>query len=562
MARGIGRIRQSPLLFVPGLMFAISAAAFAQDLSNPRCMSCHEKEAVVDAAALQSSVHAKNDCVECHSDVEELPHPPKLKRVGCGKCHAEAAGQFGRSIHRELARQNVPDTPTCATCHGTHDIARVTDIRSRVHHLQIDHTCLKCHAQVDVTRRHPKMPSPEFAVHYEGSVHGRAVHLKGLVVAATCSNCHGHHDMRPKSDPQSSVHPANVPTTCKTCHVGIYESWMESAHGRRWAEKKDGPVCTTCHSAHEIRDPTESVFRIRTPENCGGCHKEESSTYRDTFHGKATSLGFAVAATCSDCHTPHRNLPKEDAASSVHPERLVATCGRCHKGADASLVRYDPHLDVTNDKRSPVAFYVHHGMVWLLAVVFGFFGVHTALWIQRVIVALLRKEMSTERHGGPYVRRFSFLTVVLHVTVVISFLILVSTGIPLRYHESGWAHRIVDILGGIEVTRFFHRLCAVGSFGYAVTHVGWLAFQVLWRRKTGLLFGPDSLVPRLKDVADLWRNVRWFLYLGKPPQFGRWTYFEKFDYFAVFWGLPVIGISGLMLWFPGVFSRFLPGDAL
>ena len=70
------------------------------------------------------------------------------------------------------------------------------------------------------------------------------------------------------------------------------------------------------------------------------------------------------------------------------------------------------------------------------------------------------------------------------------------------------------------------------------------------------------MVPQLKDFTDFFASIRHFLYLGKRPGADRWTYFEKFDYFAVFWGVLIIGVSGSMLWFPGFFTAFLPGWTL
>lgn len=73
------------------------------------------------------------------------------------------------------------------------------------------------------------------------------------------------------------------------------------------------------------------------------------------------------------------------------------------------------------------------------------------------------------------------------------------------------------------------------------------------------LFGPDSLCPNLRDIKDVVGMVRWFLFMGPKPTFERWTYWEKFDFIAVFWGMFAIGGSGLMLWFPEFFGTFLPG---
>jgi cytochrome b subunit of formate dehydrogenase len=76
---------------------------------------------------------------------------------------------------------------------------------------------------------------------------------------------------------------------------------------------------------------------------------------------------------------------------------------------------------------------------------------------------------------------------------------------------------------------------------------------------SGILWGPDSMVPQPQDVFDILNHFKWFFGQGPRPQFDRWTYWEKFDYWAVFWGMFIIGGSGLLLWFPVFFARFLPG---
>jgi cytochrome b subunit of formate dehydrogenase len=80
-------------------------------------------------------------------------------------------------------------------------------------------------------------------------------------------------------------------------------------------------------------------------------------------------------------------------------------------------------------------------------------------------------------------------------------------------------------------------------------------FKRLWR----VLFGPDSMMPTWQDWKDFVAHNKWFFGKGPKPQFDRWTYWEKFDYFAVFWGVAIIGASGLVMWFPEFFTRFLPG---
>jgi cytochrome b subunit of formate dehydrogenase len=99
------------------------------------------------------------------------------------------------------------------------------------------------------------------------------------------------------------------------------------------------------------------------------------------------------------------------------------------------------------------------------------------------------------------------------------------------------------------------------TFAYFGIHI-WDLFRqkrdagVSWWR---FLTGPNSMLPRRKDWDDLKGTFRWFIGLGPRPAYGRWTYWEKFDYFAVFWGVAIIGTTGLILWFPEFFTRFLPG---
>jgi cytochrome b subunit of formate dehydrogenase len=132
----------------------------------------------------------------------------------------------------------------------------------------------------------------------------------------------------------------------------------------------------------------------------------------------------------------------------------------------------------------------------------------------------------------------------------------------LRFHYADWPRHLLHLIGGLEVTRFLHRSFAVLTFGYASYHLGSLLWAIIFKKQRRLLYGPTSMVPRLKDFKDLLHQFRWFFYLGKPAKVDRWTYWEKFDYFAVFWGIPVIGFSGLMLWFPRFFTSIFPGYIL
>jgi hypothetical protein len=157
-------------------------------------------------------------------------------------------------------------------------------------------------------------------------------------------------------------------------------------HGDALAKgRPDAPVCVTCHSAHQIARTEGSAWKAHVLAECGSCHPESSKTYRDNFHGKETQLGFMRVATCADCHGAHDIYPKQDARSTVSSARLVATCGTCHPGSNASFAQYDPHADRHNRARNPLLFYTSTFMQALLIGVFSFFGIHTTLWASRYV---------------------------------------------------------------------------------------------------------------------------------------------------------------------------------
>lgn len=167
---------------------------------------------------------------------------------------------------------------------------------------------------------------------------------------------------------------------------------------------------------------------------------------------------------------------------------------------------------------------------------------------------------AADRGPGPYLWRFSALERVLHGFVIVSFLGLALTGIPLHFSGAPWARVLVRGLGGFQVAGALHRLCAILTFGYFGVHVGWIVRRLATiPDKKSLFWGPRSMVPQPKDLRDVRDMFKWFFGRGPRPRFDRFSYMEKFDYWAVFWGVAIIGSSGLLLWFPEFFSRFLPG---
>jgi cytochrome b subunit of formate dehydrogenase len=165
------------------------------------------------------------------------------------------------------------------------------------------------------------------------------------------------------------------------------------------------------------------------------------------------------------------------------------------------------------------------------------------------------------KHDQRQFRRFSRLNRTLHACMIVSFLSLALTGMTLKFSYTAWAVFLSRMLGGFETAGFIHRAAAILMFGTFVTHL--LDLRRMKQREYGswraLLFGPNTMLPTRRDWEDFKATLKWFVGVGPRPQYGRWTYWEKFDYFAVFWGIFVIGFTGLTLWFPVFFTRFLPG---
>ena len=315
------------LLFACATVAPMRPAA-AQDApkppSNDDCQACHgEADAkrasgssvAVDAKTFAASIHGQLNCVDCHADLQtlqEYPHADRLKPVDCGTCHTDEA------------------------------------------------------------------------VAYHPSAHGRAREGAGLIVAPTCATCHGTHDIKPGDDPNSRTAKANVAANCGTCHTGIKERFDVGIHAAALRNHNAmAPSCTNCHTAHGISRTDNNAWRLNAAQECGGCHVRLVDTYTRTFHGKVTQLGYGQVAACADCHRGHDILPPGDPNSSVAAGHRIETCSKCHKGANAQFVKYDPHPDPTNYQRNPVLWYANVFYWVLIPGCFGFFALHSALWFNR-----------------------------------------------------------------------------------------------------------------------------------------------------------------------------------
>jgi len=153
--------------------------------------------------------------------------------------------------------------------------------------------------------------------------------------------------------------------------------------------------------------------------------------------------------------------------------------------------------------------------------------------------------------------RFNLFHRFIHVLVMTSFAGSAISGMALKFRTAAWARIAMQFLGGVPGSAWLHRVCAIVIAFYCLLHFSFIVYYVVRRR--GPIFGGSSLIPRRQDIVDWWSNFLYFFGRRPRPKFDRFTYWEKFDYWAVFWGVLIIGLSGLVLWFPELATRFLPG---
>ena len=554
----------------------VSRANLVLRTSDRECLTCHQKPDIhktvdgkqksltVKKEDLHNSVHKNIPCVKCHSDIDPRRHRPceTAGRVDCSKCHADIAEQYFESNHGQAYFTKNPKAPYCTDCHGKHKILSHLDERDRTYRTNVPKLCTDCHDKKSASDTLETRAGHHILVDYSRSVHGMGLIKKGLLPSAICTDCHTSHYILKSEDPRSTVNYKNVAATCATCHRGIYNQFIKSIHSPTVTKTdKRLPTCEDCHSAHKIEDIQQDKFLTEVTRQCGSCHEDLAKTYFETLHGKAYTLGYLNAAKCSDCHGAHDITKVDDPNSHVGYNNVLKTCQKCHPDANRQFTGYLTHATHHDKAKYPVLHFTFWAMTFLLIGVFSFFGLHTLLWLPRSYRHLKEKRKAEKIHKRYYIQRFSYSQRLIHFFVILSFVALALTGMMLKFANMPWAQVLANLLGGVAVAGAIHRIAAVVTFGYFFAHIVSL-IKIKRERKISwfkLVFGKNSMMFNAKDLNDFWGSIKWFLGLGPRPDYGRWTYWEKFDYFAVFWGVAVIGLSGLMLWFPEMFTKILPG---
>jgi predicted CXXCH cytochrome family protein len=473
----------------------------------------------VNSEALSASVHGRYQCIECHADIKKLPHKKELKTVDCVYCHI---------------LQGKGSAPERTSWFSSDSVNIVIQ-----------------------TKR------------YSHSIHAKK---EGAKNNATCADCHTAHYVFRSSDSRSTAHKLNAPETCGVCHEKELNEYQQSIHGasRKTPWKGDSATCTDCHSAHEIGEKGGVVANRVITQQCGGCHDKEARSYKATTHGQLAWLGNKDVAQCKDCHNPHNTHKADNPAAMVSKENILKTCQECHKEAGENFVNFRAHADIGDFERNPELWFLAKIMIVIIIFTLLFFYSHSMLWFWRELKSRpyewitvdgkrFRVRAKRVKHdSGKHFRRFSWQWRANHWALALSVMTLTLTGMAVMFPEAPWSVLVIDLLGGSTVFGYVHRTAAVvflfAVFGHAI-----VVLYRLRKKKDFDWFGPDSLLPRKKDWADMKGQFRWFFGKGDAPRFDRWAYWEKFDYWAVYWGAFIIGLSGLILWFSPFFSRFLPG---
>ncbi len=551
---------------------------YAEGIADSECLKCHQNKNLtaqrdtgvismyVDSVETHSSMHRSVACAQCHTGANpslERSCASVANKVDCSICHTEIVETFAKSKHGKLGDRGDQRVPECTTCHGIHGVKSFKDPASKTFPTKVPELCGQCHGPKGVALKEMAEGEVDPVTGYLKGIHGKGLMESGLIVTAKCTDCHSTHNILPKDDPNSSVHKDNVPHTCANCHEGIFEQFTNSIHSETISDSDlPLPQCADCHNSHAITRTDKAGFRSEIMGQCGGCHLDVTETYFETVHGKASKLGYGGAAKCFDCHGSHNILAINNPNSTLSHQNIVETCGECHEGSHRQFAGYLTHATHHDRDKYPILFYTFWFMTILLVGTLIVFGTHTLLWLPRSFKMMKEHQKIRKRSfGQKEYSRFSPLQRRMHILVIISFLGLAITGMTLKFSYLGWAMWISDFLGGFESAGYIHRVCAIITFVYFGLHI----FDVIRKKKQSgkswfkYLTDEDSMLPNKTDLKEVVATLKWFIGMGRRPRYGRWTYWEKFDYFAVFWGVAIIGSTGLMLWFPEFFTLFLPG---
>jgi cytochrome b subunit of formate dehydrogenase/nitrate/TMAO reductase-like tetraheme cytochrome c subunit len=556
-----------PVIFYFLLIFAGFSTASSAGENSQSCLDCHaigeRHAAIISVETINKSVHEGADCIDCHEEVSFEEHEEKPPLVNCGSCHEDEAPAFKQHGVPEIASTQY--MPSCTSCHGSHDILSSDNPEAKTHPIRLANTCGACHEDPEVVDNHPFLP------HHPVLSYQSSVHQKTLTGAdekrVSCVSCHGldgsAHQILPAGNLRSGTNHFAISDTCGACHQTIKSDYLQGIHGQLMQRgKTDAPTCTGCHGEHLILSPEDDRSSVSTEllaeTSCLPCHQNtkfseqdmlkgnRSKTYIDPYHGLKSKSGEEAVANCSSCHGPHMILPQSDPRSSVHPDNVKKTCIQCHPDISDALAKTPVHSpDQIGEKGWPLVFRT----IYFVIIAITILGM--AVYI---LLDLWRQIKNTTEKGQ--IRRMSKWEILQHTLLLSTFVILVLTGFALRFSEAWWADLLFGKTGTFAIRSLIHKTAGTILILSTLMHIFYL------RSKRGKEF-MDLVQPRCRDLKQLWEMLIYNAGLSSTkPKLGTFSYVEKFEYWALVWGIIIMSVTGVMLWSDNTLVHYLPKTVL
>ncbi|MDP4196620.1 MAG: cytochrome c3 family protein [Bacteroidota bacterium] len=565
-------------------------------ISSQSCLKCHldqskfknkKSDLVEFVQHYRTSIHAKvgpngkeaATCIDCHGDHTVMGTDAAKSMIArqnipqtCGKCHADVLKDYKVSAHGVSFAKGVKVAPTCIDCHGEHTISAVKE--SPLGTVAEKDICYNCHVKNPEVIKMTGGTAADITK-YEKSAHFIAL-KNGNLNAPTCSDCHTGHRMQAANVKGSNINKLNVAASCgkeSGCHSSITALYNESVHGQ--AVKKgvaEAPTCTNCHGNHQIVQKNDPLSRVSHGQQvvmlCSSCHSDvqlsrkynlpetQSLSYMASYHGLAVRGGSKFAADCASCHGSHNIKPSSDPTSTINRRNLSVTCGKCHPGANIASEFRKVHLMGTKEESSILYWIINIYMILIITIIGGM--------VMHNILDLIRKRQEKKHHKkeieelkkqGKVYLRMSLSERIQHFIMLTSFISLVITGFALKYPESWWVISARTVLGDLafQARSLAHRFFGISMILVSLYHAYYLAFT-----KRGRQLFMDFL-PNLQDAKDVIVNIKYLLGISKErPQFDRFSYMEKAEYWALVWGVAIMSASGLVLMFNNFFLSIAP----
>lgn len=561
--------------------FKADAIPHARRMKPVVCTTCHAEEQFTN---YERSVHgtekngkvaaACSDCHTAHAIQKISTRPPNERKEFaeriCARCHGEVGKKYMASDHGAALSAGRKGAPTCIDCHGEHEIVSPATKGARTSRKKEAEMCLSCHQDKEEVRARVG-PSARFIASYENSVHGQAMQ-QGNDAAATCSDCHGSHEMKKGSDPRSKVSKAHIATTCAQCHGDVKEQYDGSIHGKALASGIEASAtCTDCHGEHNILSPSNPLSPVSaknvSAQVCSPCHasvkltqkyglaSDRFTSFADSYHGLAGKGGSVEVANCASCHGVHDIKPSTDSTSRISPKNLAQTCGSCHPGANENFTKGKVHIIATSGE-DRILYYISTGYIALIILTIGGMAFHNVLdFIKKSKRQLMYRRglLPRKPHSPKMYLRMSLDERIQHGTLVVSFTILVITGFALRFPDAWWVETIRSISPMMfELRSWLHRIAGVIMVLASLYHVYYLFFVP---RGKQLL---RDMLPVREDVIQVIGVFKYYFgFSSEKPQFSRFSYIEKAEYWALIWGTIVMAMTGFVLWFDNIFMGLL-----